>query len=158
MCPERTVTYVSGPDLDRGRPSARYHERCGAPLFDAQRPAGSLRFAQAISAVPNYPEEYTYEHFSHVWLARLGYIGSGTRRLLDSVVPGWEEAIDWSLLLEREPFFDRIMSVAVILCFLQLRAVLAWYANRRLSMPRFHLREHALRAGAAFFSAPGIKQ
>jgi hypothetical protein len=115
-------------------------------------------FAQAISAVPNYPAEYTYDHFSHVRLARLGYIGSGTGRLLDSVVPGWEEAIDWSLLLERESFFDLVLSVAAILFLLQLRAVLAWYADRRLRMPRFHLRKHALRAGAAFFSTPGIKQ
>jgi hypothetical protein len=41
---------------------------------------------------------------------------------------------------------------------LLLRAVLAWYADSRLRIPRFHLREHAIRAGAAFFSAPEIKQ
>jgi hypothetical protein len=36
--------------------------------------------------------------------------------------------------------------------------VLAWYADSRLRIPRFHLREHALRAGVAFFSTPEIKQ
>jgi hypothetical protein len=61
-------------------------------------------------------------------------------------------------LLERESFFDVVLSVAAIPFFLQLRAVLAWYVDRRLRMPRFHLREHTLRAGAAFFSTPGIKQ
>jgi hypothetical protein len=40
----------------------------------------------------------------------------------------------------------------------QLRAVLRWYADSRLRIPRFHLREHALRAGVAFFSTPEIKQ
>jgi hypothetical protein len=44
------------------------------------------------------------------------------------------------------------------LFFLLLRAALAWYADRRLRVPRFHLRENAVRAGAAFFSAPEIKQ
>jgi hypothetical protein len=41
---------------------------------------------------------------------------------------------------------------------LLLRALLARYADSRLRIPRFHLREHAVRAGAAFFSAPEIKQ
>lgn len=115
-------------------------------------------FAQAISVVPNYPAEYTYDHFAHVRLARLPYVGSAARRLLAAVVPGWEEAIDWSLLLERESFFYLVSSVAAVLLFLMLRAVLAWYADSRLRIPRFHLREHALRAGVAFFSTPEIKQ
>ncbi len=80
------------------------------------------------------------------------------RKTLDALVPGWEEALDWSLLLERESFFYLVMSVAAMLAFLLLRAVLAWYADSRLRIPRFHLREHALRAGVAFFSTPEIKQ
>ena len=115
-------------------------------------------FAQATSAVPNYPKEYTYDHFAHVRLARLPYVGSLARRLLSAAVPGWEEAVDWSLLLERESFFYLVLSVAAMLLFLLLRAVLAWYADSRLRIPRFHLREHALRAGVAFFSTPEIKQ
>ena len=115
-------------------------------------------FAQAISAVPNYPADYTYDHFAHVRLARLPYVGPAVKRLLSAVAPGWEEAVDWSLLLERESFFYLVLSVAAMLFFLLLRAVLAWYADSRLRIPRFHLREHALRAGVAFFSAPEIKQ
>jgi hypothetical protein len=115
-------------------------------------------FEQAVSVVPNYPREYDYDHFAHVRLARLPYVGFGLRKVLGAVVPGWEEAIDWSLLLERESFFYLVLSVAAMLFFLLLRAVLAWYADSRLRIPRFHLREHALRAGVAFFSAPEIKQ
>jgi transglutaminase superfamily protein len=115
-------------------------------------------FAQAVSAVPNYPLEYTYDRFAHVRLARLPFIGFGLKRILDVVAPGWEEAIDWSLLLERESFFYLVLSVASMLFFLLLRAVLAWYADSRVRIPRFHLREHALRAGVAFFSTPEIKQ
>ena len=115
-------------------------------------------FEQAVSVVPNYPREYTYDHFAHVRLARLPYVGFGLRKALSAISPGWEEAIDWSLLLERESFFYLVLSVAAMLFFLLLRAVLAWYADSRLRIPRFHLREHALRAGVAFFSAPEIKQ
>lgn len=122
---------------------------------DLQDPAV---FEQAVSVIPNYPREYGYDHFAHVRLARLPYIGFGLRKLLGAVVPGWEEAVDWSLLLERASFFYLVLSVSAMLFFLLLRAALAWYADSRLRIPRFHLREHALRAGVAFFSAPEIKQ
>ena len=42
--------------------------------------------------------------------------------------------------------------------FLLLRAARAWYADRRFRVPRFHLRENAVRAGAAVLFAPEIKQ
>ena len=122
---------------------------------DLQDPA---IFEQAVSAVPRYPREYTYDHFAHVRLARLPYLGIGLKKVLSAVAPGWEEAIDWSLLLERESFFYLVLSISAILLFLLLRVVLAWYADSRLRIPRFHLREHAVRAGVAFFSTPEIKQ
>ena len=121
---------------------------------DLQNPA---IFEQAASVIPNYPLAYGYDRFAHVRLARLPYGGFGLRKLLSAIAPGWEEAIDWSLLLERESFFYLVLSVAAMLSFLLLRAVLAWYADSRLRIPRFHLREHALRAGVAFFSTPEIK-
>jgi hypothetical protein len=122
---------------------------------DLQNP---VVFAQAISVVPNYPRDYTYDHFAHVRLARVPYIGFGLRKMLGTIAPSWEEAVDWSLLLERESFFYLVMSISAVLFLLLLRAVLAWYADSRLRIPRFHLREHALRAGVAFFSTPEIKQ
>jgi hypothetical protein len=115
-------------------------------------------FAEAISAVPGYPSEYNFDHYAHVRLARLPLDGLGLRRVLDSALPGWDDAVDWSLLLERESFLLFVVSVGLTLFFLLLRELLAWYADNRLGIPRFHLREHALRAGAAFFSTPEIKQ
>jgi hypothetical protein len=115
-------------------------------------------FSEAISAVPNYPREYNYDRFAHVRLARLPLDGLHLRRPLDSVYPGWDDAVDWSLLLERESFFYLVLSGLAAMFFLLLRAALAWYADHRLRIPRFHLREHAVRAGATFFSAPEIKQ
>ncbi len=122
---------------------------------DLQNPAV---FSQATGAIPNYPREYNYNQFAHVRLARLPLEGLHLRRMLDRVYPGWDEAVDWSLLLERESFFYLVVSIMATLFFLLLRAMLAWYADSHLRMPRFHLREHAIRAGAAFFSAPEIKQ
>ncbi len=122
---------------------------------DLQNP---VVFREATSAIPGYPPEYTYDHLAHVRLTRLPYVGFGLKKMLGTIAPGWEEAVDWSLLLERESFFYMVLSVTAMLFFLLLRAALAWYADSRLRVPRFHLREHALRAGVAFFSTPEIKQ
>jgi len=115
-------------------------------------------FAEAVNAIPNYPREYTFENFAHVRLARLPLDGFHLRGLLDRMYPGWDEVIDWSLLLERESFFYLVTSAAAFAFFLLMRTLLGWYADRRLRIPRFHLRENAVRAGAAFLSAPEIKE
>ena len=115
-------------------------------------------FEQAVSAIPNYPREYNYDHFAHVRLARLPLEGLHLRSVLDKVYPGWDEAMDWSLLLERESFLYLVLAAGATFFFLLLRGILAWYADSRLRIPRFHLRDHMIRAGAAFFSTPEIKQ
>ena len=121
---------------------------------EMQNPA---TFAEATGAIPGYPSVYTYERFAHVRVARLPLEGLGLRHVLDYVYPTWEESLDWSLLLERESYFVLIVSLILVLFFLTLRVGMGWYADRRLRIPRFHLREHVLRACAAFFSAPEIK-
>jgi hypothetical protein len=115
-------------------------------------------FSEAVGAIPNYRREYTYNQFAHVRLARLPLEGLHLRRLLDGIYPGWDETVDWSLLLERESFFYLVLSAGATMFLLLWRALLARYADSRLRIPRFRLREHAIRAGAAFFSAPEIKQ
>jgi hypothetical protein len=114
-------------------------------------------FAQATSAVPKYPPEYTYERFAHVRVSRLPLAGAGMRWLLDAISPGWDERVDWTLLLERESYSALVAAAVVAVSSLVLRFLLAWYADYRLRIPRFHLREHFLRAGATFFGTPGIK-
>lgn len=115
-------------------------------------------FAQATSVIPNYQREYTYEHVAHVRMGRLPIAGPALRKFFDAIYPGWEEAVDWSLLLERESFFYLVLASAAFLFLLLFRQILGWYADSMLRIPRFHFREHAVRAGAAFFSTPEIKE
>ena len=122
---------------------------------DLQNP---VLFAEATSVVPNYPQIYNYTNYAHVRIARLPMQGLHLRHVLDKIYPGWDEAFDWSLLLERESLFVLCAFVVGSLFSLFTRGMLAWYADRRLKIPRFHLRENFLRAGAAFFGAPEIKQ
>jgi hypothetical protein len=163
LTPESKTKHVVAEVLIDGRwvvvdPSYRLlmHDAQGHPLTrqELQDPA---MFAEATGAVPNYPPEYNYAHFAHVRLARLPLEGLHLRGLLDKLTPGWDELLDWSLLLERESFFAVVVTATLTFFFLVLRFCLAWYADYRLRIPRFHLREHFLRASAAFFSTPEIK-
>src|SRR5262249_7019580 len=115
-------------------------------------------FAQATSLIPNYPAEYTYDHFAHVRMARLPFVGRHLGRLFDAIYPSWEEAVDWSLLLERESFFYLVSASTVFLFLLVFRQILGWYADSMLRIARFHFRENLMRASVTFFSTPEIKE
>lgn len=115
-------------------------------------------FAQATSSISNYPREYTYDLVAHVRMARLPVVGRFLRRFFDTIYPNWEEAVDWSLLLERESFFYLVLALTVFLLLLTFRQVLAWYADSMLRISRFHFREKLIRAGVAFLSTPEIKE
>ena len=114
-------------------------------------------FSEVIAKIPGYPAEYNYQNYAHVRVARLPLQGFQLRPVLDRILPGWDENLDWSLLLERESFFVLTISAWVTFLLLLLRLVLARYADRKLKMPRFHLRAHLARAGSAFFTTPEIK-
>jgi hypothetical protein len=114
-------------------------------------------FGEAIRSVPNYPTDYTYERYAHVRLARLPLDAFHLRKLLESIFPGWDEALDWSLFLERESYFALVVTSVFASMLLTLRLLLAWYADRRLHVPRFHFREHFLRATSAFLTTPEIE-
>jgi hypothetical protein len=126
-------------------------------LFTRSELRDPAAFAEATRSIPNYPREYTYESIAHVRVARVPLEGLQLRRFLDRVYPGWDEAIDWSLLLERESAAALILSIFLTCFFLVLRFALGWYADRRLRVPRTRLREKVLRVGAALFSSPEIK-
>ena len=122
---------------------------------DLQRPE---LWAQATSALPNYPANYTYERVAHVRLARVPLVGVGLTRLLNGLYPSWDEAFDWSLVMERQSLLYLVVAGSAGVFLLLLRTLLAWYADQHLRIPRFQLRRNVVRASTAFFSTPEIKQ
>ena len=114
-------------------------------------------FEQAISVIPNYTRMYSYENFAHVRVPAIPFKGFQIRQRLDRYVPGWDEYLNWSLLLERRSFFYLFLSVTSLLFLTLLRLFLAWIADHRLGIPRFHFRDNLTRATAAFFTSPEIK-
>jgi len=115
-------------------------------------------WAQATSKIPKYPPNYTYESTAHVRIARLPFLGTGVGRFLNRVYPGWDEALDWSLIMERQSLLYLVVASVAGIFLLLVRALLAWYADQRLRIPRFQLRRNVVRASAAFLSTPEIKQ
>ncbi len=163
LTPERSTKHVVAEVLIDGRwvivdPTFRIMLRgTDGHLLTRQELQNPAMFVQATSVVPNYPGEYNYEHFAHVRVGRIPW-GSGVlRRSLDRVFPGWDEKLDWSLLLERESFFALFVACIASGLLLILRIAIGWYADRRLNIPRFRLREQVARASAVFFSTSETK-
>lgn len=113
-------------------------------------------FFEATRAIPGYPPEYDYDSVAHVRMARIPWIGTQLRKAFDWVYPGWDEAVDWSLIVERRSFAVLFTSIVATVLLLMLRTAFAWYADRKLHATRLRLREQLLRAGAALFSGPDL--
>src|SRR5579863_10624253 len=163
LTPDRKTKHVVAEVLVDGRwivvdPSFRVvmRDADGRPLTrtQLQNPA---TFRAAVSGVTNYPADYSYDRYAHVRLARLPLDGFHLRKLLESILPGWDETLDWSLFLERESYFVFVITAASAFLLLMLRLLLAWYADSRLGIPRFHLWQHFSRATTAFLTTPGIE-
>jgi Transglutaminase-like superfamily len=104
-------------------------------------------FRAATQSIPNYPAIYTYESAVHVRLTRIPWIGRRLRGIFDYIWPTWEEAINWTLLVERESFAMLVASI-FLLCFaLAARFLLGWYCRSKLGIDRVRLRDQILRAG-----------
>jgi len=104
--------------------------------------------------IPRYSPDYTYENIAHLRLKRIPFAGGAIRRALEFFYPSWEEAFNWSLLVERRSFALLTFSSALFFFLLLVRTVLAWYGDHRLGLPRVRLREHLVRAGMALLSSP----
>ena len=112
---------------------------------------------QATRLIPDYSANFTYDRVAHIRLQRLPFRAFGLGHLLDTVYPSWDEAMDWSLVVERKSFFYLVIAGAAVIFLALLRTLLAWYADHQLRIPRFRLREQFARASVSFFSTPEIK-
>lgn len=106
-------------------------------------------FHAATQSIPHYPADYTYESTSHVRLRRIPWIGKYLRGIFNFIWPGWEESINWTLLLERESFAMLVVSIFLFCFALAARFLLGWYCRSKLGIARKRLRDQIRRAGTA---------
>jgi hypothetical protein len=111
-------------------------------------------FLAASQNIPGYDPSYTFERTTHVRTARLGLIGTLVQKILDSLLPEWQDSIAISLLMERESLASVVAMITIVLLTL-VRGSLRWYGENRLRVYPVHVREQLRRAYQAFLSTAG---
>jgi hypothetical protein len=112
--------------------------------------ADPATFATATENVPKYDPSYTFDRTTHVRLARLKFVGSPLRSVLDRVFPGWEDSMTMTLLVERESFAATVIGIFFVLFLILIRVFLRWYGEHRLGVNPFRIRDQFRRAAHAF--------
>ena len=109
---------------------------------------------EATAGLTAYSSHYTYERVAHVRLTRIPLLGGVLGKVLNTAVPGWDEAMNWTLVLERESMALALGTGFMLAFFVGLRFYLSRYARRKLGIDRVRLREHLSRARQVLFSNP----
>ena len=109
--------------------------------------------AFATRDLHGYDPSYTFDHVVHIRLAKLHILGSLLRRILDHVIPGWEDTTSTTLLVERESFAAMVSSFLLLIFLILLRTSLRWYGEKRLGVHSAHIRQQLRRACHAFLDA-----
>jgi hypothetical protein len=123
----------------------------GKPLTreDLQDPAV---WAEATRNIRGYSPDYTFENTVHIRIARFRFLGLASRKILDRVIPGWDDSATMTLLVERESFAAMVVSVLLIILLILLRTSIRWYGENRLGVHSTYLRTQLRRAYSAFLN------
>jgi hypothetical protein len=123
----------------------------GKPLTrqDLQDPAV---WTEATRNIRGYGPDYTFENTVHIRIARFRFLGLASRKILDRVIPGWDDSATMTLLVERESFAAMVVSVLLLLLLILLRTSIRWYGENRLGVHSTRLREQLRRAYGAFLN------
>jgi Transglutaminase-like superfamily len=127
----------------------------GGTLLTRNDLADPAVFAAATRNIPNYDPAYNYERTVHVRLARVPYVGNPLRKILNTLVPGWENSTELSLLLERESLASLVFAIFLLVFAALLRVGLRCYAAARLGIRPLHLHRRMARACYAFLEMAG---
>ena len=92
-------------------------------------------YLDATRNIERYDTRYNYEHTAFLHLAGIPLIGSFLQSKLNSLLPAWQEDINWTVLVERQSYSTAIVGVTLLFLSLFLRRVLVWYARRSAIHP-----------------------
>lgn len=106
----------------------------------------------ATRAIPGYDLNYNYERTAHVRLARIPIIGRFIQAVLNSVLPSWEESINWTVLVERQSYAVLVIGVMLLSMGLFSRRAVEWYAETHVLTVPAGPWEQLKHLGLVFFS------
>jgi hypothetical protein len=111
----------------------------------------------ATQNIPGYNPAYNYENTAFIHFARLPVVGRFLQARLNSVLPSWQERINWALLVERQSNATLIAGLVLLCVGICLRRLLFWYGQKRSIVPMSPW-EQLTRGGVALFSARSAEE
>jgi hypothetical protein len=72
-------------------------------------------FADAISRMPGYDPDYNFQHTIHLHLERVPVLGHALRIVLNHLIPGWDEAVNWAYFPENPSLWLIFVSIPLLL-------------------------------------------
>jgi hypothetical protein len=109
----------------------------------------------AAQRIPKYDPSFTYESTAYIRLARIPLIGGFLRRPLNAFLPGWEEAVNWTLVTERRSMAVTLAGASLLFASIILRLGLGWYGERKLRVTRVRMRDQVMQLFQSFLRHPG---
>jgi hypothetical protein len=109
-------------------------------------------FQDATRSIAGYDPAYNYEHTAFIHFARLPLVGSFLQTHLNSVLPSWQERINWTLLVERQSNATLIAGLVLLGIAICLRRLVFWYGQKHSILP-ISPWEQLTHGGVALFSA-----
>jgi hypothetical protein len=129
---------------------AVFRDRSGRPL-----PKEELRnpevFQDAISRIPDYNPDYTFEQTVHLHLTRIPVFGVFLRRSLTCFFPRWEEAVNWGYLPEHPSLWPVLISVPLFLLGIVIGVSASRYSCTQIGAKTFGVRKLLVETSRVFY-------
>lgn len=108
---------------------------------------------EATRNLAGYDPAYNYEHTAFIHFARLPIVGRFLQTKLNSVLPYWQERINWAVLVERQSNSTLIAGIVLLCIAMCLRRLIFWYGQKS-SFIAMSPWEQLTHFGVMLFSGP----
>jgi len=122
-------------------------------LLTRQELARPAVFQEATRNIVGYDPAYNYEHTAFIHFARLPLVGRFLQTKLNSVLPSWQERINWAVLVERQSNATLIAGIVLLCVAIFLQRLIFWYGQKCSIVPMSPW-EQLMHGGVSLFSAP----
>jgi hypothetical protein len=129
---------------------AVFRDRSGRPLTKEELRNPEV-FQDAISRIPNYNPDYTFERTVHLRLSRIPVIGTFLRRTLDFLFPRWEEMANWGYLPEHPSLWPIVMSIPLFLLGIVIGVIAGRYSCAQIGPKTFGFRKLLVETSRVFY-------
>jgi len=107
----------------------------------------------ATRNLTGYDPAYNYDHTAFIHFARLPIVGHFLQTKLNSILPSWQERINWAVLVERQSNATLIVGIVLLCIAIGLRRLIVWYGQRCSIIP-ISPWEQLTQGGVMLFSGP----